>query len=374
MAQAQAADAARKTGARGPLLGIPIAIKNNYDTKDMATTNGSFTFEDFRPATDAFQVARLREAGAVHHRQGRAGGIRHERPLLQRRVGPGVERRSTRRSPRSASSGGSASAVAASLAAAALGSQTGDSLYAPASAQSLVTLRGTDGLQSGTGHHAADLDDRLRRRHDALGLGSRRHAQHRRRHRSRRSGDAAPARRRRSRRTGARCWMSTPSQGKRIGYIPVGRGSIPFGTTGTTDAEKAALQYLEAAGATIVEMGADASATPVHAAGAGGAGLSTGGSIRSEGWRQYIDSHPELHAQGFQIFSEVDVNCSQKKVPYVRAAASACAATPARRLTAAEIQAHRDYRQVTRPAAVKTWMDKPAPTTRRRRRRLSRDC
>jgi Amidase len=50
-----------------------------------------------------------------------------------------------------ASSGGSATAVAANLAAGALGSQTGDSLYGPASAASLVTLRGTDGLESGTG-------------------------------------------------------------------------------------------------------------------------------------------------------------------------------------------------------------------------------
>jgi amidase len=60
MAQARAADAARKRGRKGPLLGIPIAIKNNYDTRDMPTTNGSFTFEGFLPARDAFQVARLR--------------------------------------------------------------------------------------------------------------------------------------------------------------------------------------------------------------------------------------------------------------------------------------------------------------------------
>ena len=65
MKQAKAADRARGRGASGPLLGIPIAIKNNYDTFDMATTNGSFTFEGFLPARDAFQVARLREAGAV---------------------------------------------------------------------------------------------------------------------------------------------------------------------------------------------------------------------------------------------------------------------------------------------------------------------
>src|SRR5262249_13267702 len=50
-----------------------------------------------------------------------------------------------------ASSGGSASAVAASLAAGAPGSQTGDSLYGPASRASLVTLRGTHGLESGSG-------------------------------------------------------------------------------------------------------------------------------------------------------------------------------------------------------------------------------
>src|SRR5256712_1300454 len=63
--QAKAADAARKTGATGPLLGIPIAVKQLYDTFDMVTTNGSMTFEGFRPAHDAFQVARLREAEAV---------------------------------------------------------------------------------------------------------------------------------------------------------------------------------------------------------------------------------------------------------------------------------------------------------------------
>ena len=39
MEQARAADRARARGAKGPLLGIPIAVKNNYDTFDMATTN-----------------------------------------------------------------------------------------------------------------------------------------------------------------------------------------------------------------------------------------------------------------------------------------------------------------------------------------------
>ncbi len=50
-----------------------------------------------------------------------------------------------------ASSGCTASALAATLAAGAMGSQTGDSLYGPSSAASLISLRGTDGLESGTG-------------------------------------------------------------------------------------------------------------------------------------------------------------------------------------------------------------------------------
>src|SRR5688572_21689518 len=108
---------------------------------------------------------------------------------------------------------------------------------------------------------------------------------------------------------------------------------------------KDALKYFEAAGATIVRMGALATPpSPDSPPGPQGPSFPDGGSFRAEGWRQYIDSHPELLEQGFEIRSEVDVDCSQRKVLYVRAAPDACAATPARRLTAAEIQAQRDYR------------------------------
>jgi amidase len=82
-----------------------------------------------------------------------------------------------------------------------------------------------------------------------------------------------------------------------------------------------------------------------------------GARITAEGWRQYIDRHPELITQGFSIFTEVDVDCSQKKVLYVRAAPETCQVEAQPRLTAAEIQQHRDYRQITRPAGVKQWMD-----------------
>jgi len=350
MAQARRADAARKAGKTGPLLGIPIAVKNLYDTFDMPTTNGSFTFEGFRPARDAFQVARLREAGAVIigkaalEEYATFGNYSNDAwGQVWNVFNPSMSA--------IASSGGSASALAASLAAGALGSQTGDSLYGPASGASLVTLRGTDGLESGSGvmplvwltdfggvmtRSVPDLADMLNvvvavDPDDPETSAPGRHT---------------PA-----------DWRTVldPNAlvGKRIGYIP----SVwvdPFGTTGTTGAEKAALQYLVAAGATIVEMGVTVGGTDTPPAPP--APVFPGGSVRSEGWRQYIDRHPELHTQGFPIFTEVDVNCSQKKVLYVRADPSTCSAAPEVRLTPAQIQQQRDYRR-GRQATAKTWMD-----------------
>ncbi|MBW7454752.1 amidase, partial [Paenibacillus sepulcri] len=63
--QAKAADQARKNGETGELLGIPIAIKDLYDTKDMPTTGGTLALEGWQPDTDAYQVEKLRESGAV---------------------------------------------------------------------------------------------------------------------------------------------------------------------------------------------------------------------------------------------------------------------------------------------------------------------
>lgn len=129
------------------MLGIPIAIKNLYDTYDMPATNGSLTFAGFRPARDAFQVKAARGCRCPDRQNG-IGRIRDKWLLLQRCLGAGVEcvqsvpvgdcvqRRFNR---------------CCSTAAGALGSQTGYSLYGPASAASLVTLRGTDGLESRSG-------------------------------------------------------------------------------------------------------------------------------------------------------------------------------------------------------------------------------
>jgi amidase len=360
MKQARAADRARARGASGPLLGIPIAVKNNYDTFDMATTNGSFTFAGFLPARDAFQVARLREAGAVIIGKTALEEYATFGHWSNDAWGQVWNVHLPSKSPL-ASSGGSAAAVAASFAAAAMGSQTGDSLYAPASGASLVTLRGTDGLESGSGiqplvwmtdfggaitRSVSDLADML---NIVTGVDAEDPATL-----ARPAGAVPPD------------WRSVldPNalQGKRIGYVDsawadvFGPSAPPFGTNSTIEAMKNALQFLEAAGATIVRMGQLASPPTPDAPPAPPQPI-PGNRITAEGWRQYIDRHPELVTQGFSIATEVDVDCSQKKVLYVRAAPEACLVAPQPRLTPAEIQQHRDYRQITRPAGVKQWMD-----------------
>src|SRR5690606_1360273 len=66
LAEAEARDAERRAGrVRGPLHGIPVLIKDNIDAMPMATTAGSLALTDNIPASDAFVVQRLRDAGAV---------------------------------------------------------------------------------------------------------------------------------------------------------------------------------------------------------------------------------------------------------------------------------------------------------------------
>ncbi|MEG3615862.1 amidase family protein [Isoptericola haloaureus] len=150
LAQAAAADAARAEGADSDLLGIPLGIKDLYDTFDMPTTGGTRALEDFQPAKDAWQVARLREAGAVIIGKtnmsefaysggfSESGFMQTWNALYPSKTSHG-------------SSGGSGAAVAADLAAAGMGSQTGVSLYAPSTSNGLATFRGTDGLSSTSG-------------------------------------------------------------------------------------------------------------------------------------------------------------------------------------------------------------------------------
>jgi amidase len=313
----------------------------------MATTNGSMTFAGFRPARDAFQVARLREAGAVIIGKTALEEYATYGSYSNDAWGQVWNVFNPSKSA-IASSGGSGSALAANLAAGAMGSQTGDSLYGPSSAASLVTLRGTDGLESGAGvmplvyltdfggvmaRSVPDLADML---NVVVAIDP-----------------DDPETSAPGRRTPAD-WRSVldPNalRGKRIGFVP-SAWVDPFGTTNTTDAEKAALRFFVDAGATIVDMGVTVGGTDTPPAPAPPLG-----NIRAEGWGHYIDTHPELVTQGFNIFTHVDVDCSQKKVEYVRPDPGTCSDAPQPRLTAAELQAFRNYRR-GRQATAKIWMD-----------------
>ena len=125
-------------------------VKDLYDTKDMPTTDGSLAFEGWQPKRDAFQVARLRAAGAVILGKGNLSEFANSGSYSE--SGYGMVWNAFKPSKTSlGSSGGSAVAVATSLAGFGMGSQTGVSLYAPSTGASLVTLRGTDGIASAAG-------------------------------------------------------------------------------------------------------------------------------------------------------------------------------------------------------------------------------
>lgn len=145
LAQASALDAEAKAGKfRGPLHGVPVALKDNVDTANARTTGGSALFADRVPPADATVTQRLVAAGAV---------IIGKTNLQEFAMGGGeTSYYGPSRNPwnlahnTGGSSSGSGAAVAAFLAFGAIGTDTGGSIRMPASYCGIVGLKATYGL------------------------------------------------------------------------------------------------------------------------------------------------------------------------------------------------------------------------------------
>ncbi len=166
---ARTLDAERKAGKlRGPLHGIPIVLKDNFDTADLPTTGGSQLLKGSLPPDDAFVVKKLRDAGAIvlakvnlSEWAGGGGSVSGATDPAVLKAGAvpngsssmGGQTRNPHdltRGP-SGSSGGTGAAIAATFAQFGLGTDTGGSVRGPSSANGIVGLKPTLGLMSRDG-------------------------------------------------------------------------------------------------------------------------------------------------------------------------------------------------------------------------------
>lgn len=151
--QASALDARYKaTGPVGPLHCVPAIVKDNFETIGLQTAAGSLALKDFDPQRDAFQVRRIKEAGAIVLAKSNMAEWAFSPYETVNSVLPGYTRNPYALDRVTAgSSGGTAAAVAANLGLIGLGSDTGNSIRGPSSHQSLVGIRSTMGLTSRAG-------------------------------------------------------------------------------------------------------------------------------------------------------------------------------------------------------------------------------
>jgi amidase len=157
LAIAEASDRERKEkGARGPLHGIPVLIKDNIDTADkMMTTAGSLALVGSKPPKDSTVAQKLREAGAVIIGKTNLSEwanirSRHSTSGWSGRGGQTKNPYALDRNP-CGSSSGSGAAASANFCAAAIGTETDGSIVCPSSANGLVGIKPTVGLVSRSG-------------------------------------------------------------------------------------------------------------------------------------------------------------------------------------------------------------------------------
>lgn len=141
----------RRTQKLRPLHGIPIIVKDNYDTFDLQTAAGSLALKDSIPPDDAYQVRVLREAGAiVLAKSNMAEWAFSPYQTVSSIAGTTRNPYDLDRVP-AGSSGGTAAAVAANFGTVGLGTDTGNSIRGPSSHCCLVGIRSTMGLTSRDG-------------------------------------------------------------------------------------------------------------------------------------------------------------------------------------------------------------------------------
>lgn len=151
IAEAKQLDKERKAGkVRGALHGIPIILKDNYDTYDMPTTAGSLSLEGSIPLDDAYQTKRLREEGAIILGKANLHEFAFGFQTYSSLGGQTYNPYDLTRYP-GGSSGGTAAAVASNFATVGLGTDTGGSIRVPSSFNNLVGIRPTMGLASRDG-------------------------------------------------------------------------------------------------------------------------------------------------------------------------------------------------------------------------------
>ena len=154
LADARAADRARRNGDDRPLLGMPIIVKDNINTTGMPTTAGSWALAGSSPM-DAFIVKRLRAAGAIIIGKANLSEWANFRSIPSSSGWSGIGGQTNMpyvldRNP-CGSSSGSGVVAAADLAVAAVGTETDGSIVCPSGANAVVGIKPTLGLLSRAG-------------------------------------------------------------------------------------------------------------------------------------------------------------------------------------------------------------------------------